>query len=52
MVMVKFVLFAILELSVIVAIGTVFIAGIYQVVQDSVNDIRKQDEIVGDLYTK
>jgi hypothetical protein len=43
---VKFLEFLALELSVVVLMGAVLIAGLYQVVRDRVREGRRQDQIV------
>jgi hypothetical protein len=43
---IKFLEFLALELSVVVLMGAVLIAGLYQVVRDRVREARRQDQIV------
>jgi hypothetical protein len=45
MLIVKFLLFFALEFSVLVVIGVILIAGLYQIVRDKVRESRRRDQI-------
>ena len=42
---VKFLLFFALEFTVLIVIGAVLIAGVYQIVRDKVRESRRQDQV-------